>query len=171
MYSLIYAPHESLVTSVSRMTDDPTERLSIGNELVRIMEKSNGLGLAANQIDYDGSVFSMYIDQRPVALYNPAITWLSSEQLLAEEGCLSEPGLHLKIKRSAKISAAWQDIEGNTFTRDFDGIESRVFQHEFDHLCGIMFTDRAGDVKIQMARKKQRQRMLRAAERIAANIT
>jgi peptide deformylase len=169
MYNLIYAPHKSLTKYVSDMTDDVNERHCIGEELIHIMEKHNGMGLAANQIDYDGRVFSMYIEQQPVVLYNPVITWLSSEQILAQEGCLSDPGLYLKVKRSAKITAAWQDIQGQTFTRDLEGIECRVFQHEFDHLCGIMFTDRIGDVKLKMARKKQKQKMLRAVERIASN--
>ena len=73
-----------------------------------------------------------------------------------EEGCLSFPNLWLKVARSDKITASYLDNTGKQCIIELEGIDSRCFQHEMDHLDGITFTEYVSDLKLQMARKKQR---------------
>jgi len=92
----------------------------------------------------------------PFALFNPVIKEASSELVLDEEGCLSYPGLYLKVKRPSWVLAEYQDSKGNTHEIKVDGYISKCFQHELDHLNGVCFVDRVSQMKLQLAMKKLR---------------
>jgi peptide deformylase len=79
-----------------------------------------------------------------------------NDNVEGEEGCLSFPNLWLKVKRNNKITAAYLDNTGKQCIIELEGIDSRCFQHELDHLDGITFTEYVSDLKLRMARKKQR---------------
>jgi peptide deformylase len=134
-------------------------RLALRNHMTRLLERYHGLGLAANQINLDASVFVMvdyYNSAEPLFCINPAVHEVSDHQVLMTEGCLSEPDLYLKVKRPAEIKVSWETIEGERAVRELDGMRARIFLHEYDHLCGILFTDRVGRAKLDAARRKQR---------------
>jgi peptide deformylase len=73
-----------------------------------------------------------------------------------EEGCLSHPGLFVKIKRPRRIKVRYTEPNGHTTTRVFDGITARVFQHELDHLNGVNYQQRANKLHLEQARKKKK---------------
>src|SRR5438270_293167 len=83
--------------------------------LVRTMEEHNGLGLSANQVGLDARVFVMR-GKPPIACFNPRIVDVSDEEVLLEEGCLSFPGLYVKLKRPIHIRVRYQDADGETHT-------------------------------------------------------
>ena len=86
--------------------------------------------------------------------FNPEIIWVSEETSLEEEGCLSYPNLYLKIRRPVSIKVTYEDVNENTISQGFDGLESRIFQHEYDHVDGIDFTDKASPLVLKRAKKK-----------------
>jgi peptide deformylase len=88
-----------------------------------------------------------------IGCFNPKIVDFSSETVLLEEGCLSDPGLFVKIKRPKKIKARYTLPNGETVTKVFDGITARCYQHELDHLNGLLYTSRANAYHLEKAKK------------------
>lgn len=78
---------------------------------------------------------------------NPVITKLSKDKVLVDEGCLSVRPLYGKIKRAKKATIQAYDEQGNKFTRGASGLLAQIFQHECDHLEGVLFIDKATDLK------------------------
>ena len=129
---------------------DPVD---LSQSLVSLMRKEMGYGLAANQVGLPLKMF--VLDGEPAyAVFNPRITYFGEEEILLEEGCLSYPGLALKIKRPRFIRVRFRDPYGDYVTKQFDGITARVFQHEFDHINGVDFTQKVSKLKRDMAIKK-----------------
>jgi peptide deformylase len=129
----------------------------IEREMLELMRASNGIGLAANQIGLLRRVFVMKLtDGREMGFFNPTILIGDNADIETDEGCLSFPNLWLKVKRSDKITAMYVDNTGKQCIIELEGLDSRCFQHELDHLDGITFTEYVSELKLKMARKKQR---------------
>ncbi len=115
------------------------------------MIDNGGIGLAANQVNTDLSIF--VIDKKlasennvPEVFFNPEITEYSKAQDEMEEGCLSIPGYDANIKRSKKIKIKAVDENGNKIKLKARGFLARVLQHETDHLHGITIKNRDSDL-------------------------
>lgn len=155
-------PHQSLAISSDSWdfnTDQNPDQLE--QEMIDFMIKNHGIGLAANQIGLTKRVFVMGSYNipgfpKPFALFNPLIIEKSQEMVLDQEGCLSYPGLYLKIKRPSWVVAAYQDSSGTVKEVKIDGYLSKCFQHELDHLNGICFVDKVSKMKLNLAMKKIR---------------
>ena len=129
----------------------------IEQEMLKTMKASNGIGLAGNQVGLLRRVFVMKLqDGRELGFFNPTILVGDNEFVEDNEGCLSFPNLWLKVPRHNKISAMYLDNTGKRCIIELEGIDSRCFQHELDHLDGITFTEHVSDLKLKMAQKKQR---------------
>jgi peptide deformylase len=129
----------------------------IESEMLETMRSSNGIGLAANQVGLLRRVFVMKLqDGREIGCFNPWIMFGDNDKITGEEGCLSFPNLWLKVKRDNKIIASYLDNTGKQCIIELEGIDARCFQHELDHLDGVTFTEYVSDLKLQLARKKQR---------------
>lgn len=130
-------------------------------DMIEFMKANNGIGLAANQIGLGVRVFVMGSDTmpdlpKPFALFNPEIIEASDDMVLDQEGCLSFPGIWLTIKRPARVRVRYQDSKGEVHEDQFEGLMSKCFQHELDHLNGVCFVDKVSKLKLQLAIKKQR---------------
>ena len=77
---------------------------------------------------------------------------------MGDEGCLSFPDLWLKVKRPVNVKVKYHDIDGVLVEKEFTGMSSRVFQHELDHLNGITFDTKVGELSLQMAKDKRKKR-------------
>jgi peptide deformylase len=129
----------------------------IEREMLALMKTSNAIGLSGNQVGLLRRVFVMKLaDGREIGCFNPWIMHGDNDQVDGDEGCLSFPNLWLKVKRNIKITAAYLDNTGKQCIIELEGIDARCFQHELDHLEGITFTEHVSNLKLQMARKKQR---------------
>jgi peptide deformylase len=129
----------------------------VEREMLDIMRASNGIGLAANQVGLLRRVFVMKLaDGREIGCFNPWIMFGDNNKIEGNEGCLSFPNLWLKVERHNKITAAYLDNTGKQCIIELEGIDARCFQHELDHLDGITFTEYVSNLKLNMARKKQR---------------
>lgn len=122
--------------------------------LMQIMNDHNAVGLAANQVGIPLRVFVMRNTPENFVCFNPKIVYHSPETELQEEGCLSFPGIDVKIKRSKNIRVRFQVPSGETISMSFDGLTARVFQHELDHLDGKLFFNRANKYHRDLAFKK-----------------
>jgi peptide deformylase len=157
-------PHESLVeksTPWNFATDGDAEQLE--NDMIDFMISAKGIGLAANQIGMTKQVFVIGSNNipgfpMPFAVFNPKIINVSEDLTLDQEGCLSYPDLWLAIKRPAKIQVEYQNSKGDIIEAEMDGLVSRCFQHEFDHLNGICFVDKVSQMKLNLAMKRIRKR-------------
>jgi peptide deformylase len=128
---------------------DPVE---LYKDLAETMIDAEGMGLSANQIGVRTRMFVMRAEN-VIGVINPKIIDVSSEMVTLEEGCLSYPNLWVKIKRPKKIKVRFTNPDGQTETRVFDGMSARVFQHELDHLDGVLHVKRANKFHLEQARK------------------
>ncbi len=112
------------------------------DEMMRVMRKANGIGLAAPQLGISQRVIVIAPhDYKPTALINPKIIKAEGEQI-GQEGCLSIPGLYGDVKRFDYVEVEAMDRKGRELVFELEGMPARVVQHEIDHLDGILFTDK-----------------------------
>jgi peptide deformylase len=129
------------------------------NDLVLFMRtmmvKNRGIGLAAPQVGFD---FQAFVAQLPLddgsgyrgkfyAFFNPKIVSTSKKTLNEDEGCLSVPGCYGTVPRADKIILEGRDKNRRKITVKAEGFLAKIFQHEIDHLNGVLFTDKSKNVK------------------------
>jgi peptide deformylase len=139
---VVKIPDPVLRTKATAVVKVSKKTQLIIDDMMRIMRKANGVGLAAPQIGISQRIIVIAPDgTRPTALINPRI--LSSEgEYLGQEGCLSIPGLYGDVTRPATIEFEALDRKGKLMRYTVEGMESKVIQHEIDHLDGILFIDK-----------------------------
>ena len=121
------------------------DRHHLSRVLIDNMIHHEGIGISANQIGIWERAFAMVRDlenNEVMVCFNPRIVKSYAEEVEMEEGCLSYPDLFLKIKRPDKIVVKYEDEDKKTHKLKLQGLASRVFQHEYDHMEGIDFTQR-----------------------------
>ena len=128
-------------------------------DMIALMSKEQGLGLAANQIGITKRFFAIGHDsfdtfQKPAIIWNPLILNASEEKVIDVEGCLSFPGIFVKIERPKEIEVQYETTQRKTKFAKLDGMEAKCFQHELDHLEGITFNKRVSKLKWDMATKR-----------------
>jgi peptide deformylase len=116
-------------------------------EMHQVMKKADGIGLSANQIGLPYRLFVAEVrgaqgERKFYAVFNPEIEKISSEKSTSEEGCLSIPNLYGEVSRAAQIVLRGLDKNGKPLKIKAWGLLARVFQHEVDHLNGILFIDK-----------------------------
>lgn len=109
--------------------------------MLQAMYKAPGLGLAAPQIGVQKQIFVYDIDGEPITLINPRIIESRGEWVY-DEGCLSIPGLYVEMLRPKEVLLEAVDLAGNTIQVEADELLARLFQHELDHLNGVLMFDR-----------------------------
>ena len=119
------------------------------------MVKNDGLGLSANQVGQPYRVFVMRTGEKPYAVFNPRIVDLSNNELSMKEGCLSFPLLYLNVKRPDSVRIRFQNEDGETRTEKFIGMTARIALHEFDHMLGKVYTQKASSYETQRAIRKR----------------
>lgn len=117
----------------------------IVDDLKETMHENNGIGLAAPQVGILKRIFVIETEDQEIEMINPRILDISGEQT-GEEGCLSVPGRIGTVKRPTYIRMEGLDRQGNPIEVEGVGLLAVVLSHEFDHLEGILFTERASDI-------------------------
>lgn len=113
-------------------------------EMIETMKLENGIGIAAPQIGVKERVIIVDMpDAGPTAFFNPEILEKSFKMIDSEEGCLSVPGVWGLVKRHRSVKVRLTDKTGKTTEERFNELYSTVFQHEIDHLDGVLFIDKA----------------------------
>jgi peptide deformylase len=163
MYKIVKFPNEILRQKIADwdFNNCPEDPVQLEKNLIETMFANNGIGLSANQVGLPYRVFVMGhkdIPENAQAFFNPMVLKTVDEIKELEEGCLSFPGIFVKIKRPTKILARWQNSQGEYQESEFTGYDCKCFLHELDHLEGIVFQDRASSLKWSMAIKKLNKR-------------
>ena len=130
---------------------------SLADTMIATMYEAPGVGLAANQIGVQKRLFVYDKGDGPVVVVNPVIVESSGEWTY-EEGCLSVPGLSWEITRANAVHLVGFDLEGNELSVEADELEGRIFQHEMDHLNGVLLIERLDADQRREAKKILRQR-------------
>jgi peptide deformylase len=149
----------AVAVPVERFDEDLAQE---AESMGRLMHDALGVGLAATQLGilHRVLVYQAYADDPVAVLVNPEIEWRSDELELAEEGCLSLPGVHVEVERNAAIRVRARDAAGDEIEVDAEGLEARVIQHEIDHLDGVLVLDR-----ISREARRDAMRAMREAQR------
>jgi len=120
----------------------PKQNLKLAQQLFQLMLKEQGIGLAANQAGINYRVFVMLINDIPYHCFNPEILQSDGELVSFNEGCLSFKNERCEIIRPNKILVKYYSAHGVETIKELQGLASRCFQHELDHLNGITMHDR-----------------------------
>lgn len=144
-----------------RLDGDPSELIK---EMAKVMFMQGGIGLAAPQCGVKKRIFIMGNPEELIACINPKVVALSEERATSQEGCLSFPNLWLNVKRPSTVKVSYQNVLGEETEAELDGLHARVFLHEFDHLMGITFDQRASVLGLAMAkdRRKKKQKKIKS---------
>ncbi len=117
--------------------------LKLANDMIDAVtnEEFSGVGLAAPQIGVSKRVIVVNFEDKPQIYINPEIEILDNQQVEHEEGCLSVYSIPCSIKRTKKIRVSAEDLKGKKIKLEVEGMMARIFQHEIDHLDGILIVD------------------------------
>jgi peptide deformylase len=136
--------------------DDSLRQLAA--DMAETMYAAPGVGLAAPQVGVSSRLLVIDCSARDegpglLSVVNPEILE-SDGELFDEEGCLSVPGYYANVARKERVKVRFQDLQGESRTLEAEGLWAVAFQHEIDHLDGILFVDRLSPLKKSMFRKK-----------------
>ena len=129
-------PGHQLTTEPCRDAID-TDFPAIRDMVATVLATSNGVGLAAPQIGCNARMFLLLNNGIPVVFINPQLIARSVEMQTDKEGCLSEPGRFVPIKRHLAVWVRWWDQDGKEHEKSFIKFPARIIQHEMDHLDGF----------------------------------
>lgn len=149
-------PEKVLKTKAKLISEVTPEIHKLAKDMIDTMWAEKGVGLAANQVGVLKQIFVASDDQvkgKEQVYLNPKI--VKKEGIVKEfEGCLSVPELYEPVKRAKRVVLRAMTLDGKTVEIKAGGLLSRIFQHETDHLNGILFVDRLGVIKSRVAKIK-----------------
>jgi peptide deformylase len=138
--------------------DESLEHLA--EEMMRVMREAEGVGLAANQIGRLKRIFVAAHEDEQYAIVNPEIEVRSETTEKDIEGCLSIPETRVEVERPTSVTVSGQDPSGEPVRVEAEGLLARIFQHEIDHLDGVLILDRTDRESRKNAMREMRERML-----------
>ncbi len=137
---VVKIPDPVLYQAAGEVTKIGKKQLLLIDDMIRIMKKANGVGLAAPQVGILQRIIVIAPDgMRPTALINPRVV-KSDGEFIGQEGCLSIPGLYGDVTRPAYVEVEALDRKGREVVFEMEDMPAKVVQHEIDHLDGILFT-------------------------------
>ena len=154
---------DPVLRKVAAEIDDVDGKLvKLVDDMLETMYAEPGIGLAAPQVGVGRRLFVYDIGEGPEAIVNPVIAESRGEWVY-EEGCLSVPGLYWEIVRPKEIHLTGYDLDGNEVSVEADELLARLFQHELDHLDGVMLIDHLDDATRKAAMRLLREKFVDAA--------
>lgn len=144
MRSLVLYPDPILKKRAMAIAEITPEIRKLGEYMLETMRAHQGVGLAGPQVGVSQRVIVVQDGDKAIVCVNPEITRQSRETSVQEEGCLSIPTIFLLIRRPVRITVVYQDLDGKQIRKNTAGLTARIFQHEIDHLNGILIINRLG---------------------------
>lgn len=148
-----------LRSPASAVTQFDDTLVALAADMRETMLAAPGVGLAAPQVGVPRRLFTFDAGEEAGAYANPKVVWRSEETQEGEEGCLSIPGIYFPVVRAMRVRIHGQELDGAGFEREAEGFLARIFQHEIDHLDGVLFVDR-----LDSERRREAMRTIREAE-------
>lgn len=139
---LVLYPNSFLRINTKEVTEFNDELRRYVEDMCYVLQKIGGVGLAAPQVGWDARVFVCNYGDEFFAFINPEIVSHSEETNESVEACLSIPGISPKITRYNEITYKAKTVEGDDVSASLDGYSARIFQHELDHLYGLLIVDK-----------------------------
>ena len=149
-----------LKTRAAKVKEFDEALLRLTEEMLVTMREREGVGLAANQVGRLRRVLVAGIEEDEYALVNPVIEARSDETEVLAEGCLSIPGIQVDVERPVRVTVSGQNADGEEIRFEAKGLLARVFQHEVDHLDGVLILDRTDRESRKAALREWRKRLL-----------
>ena len=163
MIQVFQYPHETLSQISTNWTEDDSiqgysDLEKFESDMIKLMLDERGMGLAANQIGITKRFFAIGHEsfdtfQKHAIIWNPQVINSSKEKVIDVEGCLSFKDIFVKVERPKIVEVQYETTQGKTRFATLDGMESKCFQHELDHLDGITFNKRVSKLRWDMAKK------------------
>jgi peptide deformylase len=158
-------------TRVAEVTDEIRQ---LAADMIEVMYDEPGIGLAAPQVGQAIRLIVMDtewtgegVEKQPAVMVNPEIVSREGE-ITWNEGCLSVPDFTADVERSARVRVRYQDLDGNAHEEDVEELRAVCFQHEIDHLDGVLFIDRISRLKRSLYVQKRKRALERELEEAAA---
>ncbi len=162
IYKLLDPKHPLVQSELPEFVDsDQTDRKELLDNMIETMKHYGGIGLSANQVGLPYRMFVFGDNDNYVPCFNPKIISESEIQIPIEEGCLSFPGLFIKIYRPDTCYVQFEDENKSIHNDNFTGLVCRIFQHEMDHMNGIDFRTRATRMNFNKANRKRKRGLLK----------
>ena len=153
----------------SEVTDIDGKLAKLADDMLATMYEAPGLGLAAPQVGVQKRLFVYDVGEGPMTIVNPEIVETHGEWAY-DEGCLSIPGLAFELLRPKEVHLKGYDLDGNEVSIEADELLARAFQHEMDHLDGVLFIERLDDDTRKAAMRIIREQRLTAADLADADL-
>ena len=155
---IVKYPHPTLRYEAKTIKRVDAELRRVIREMFDLMYAAQGVGLAATQIDVPLRLFVVNLEAKPgegeeLVFINPVVSHPKGGEE-AEEGCLSLPGLYGPVWRPKQVRVTAYNLAGQEMKRDVTGLFARAVQHEFDHLNGVLFTDRVTEENLESMRER-----------------
>ena len=155
--SIVLFPAPVLRRRAAEVAAVDQEIRDLVEDMFRVMKEEDGAGLAAPQVGESLRIFVVAArpdDQEPARAYlNPVIEAMQGDLVPWNEGCLSLPGIRGDIRRPPAVTLRWTELDGTTQVRTDDAMLARIWQHELDHLDGVLIVDRMTPVDRLRARQ------------------
>lgn len=149
-----------LKTRAAKVKEFDDALLRLTEEMLVTMHDREGVGLAANQVGRLRRVLVAAVEEDEYVVVNPVIEAFSDETEVLAEGCLSIPGIQVEVERPVAITLSGQDAAGEDLRLEVEGLLARVFQHEVDHLDGVLILDRTDRESRKAALREWREHLL-----------
>jgi peptide deformylase len=153
----------------AEVSDIDGKLAKLAEDMLATMYEAPGLGLAAPQVGVQKRLFVYDVGDGPMTIVNPAIVESRGEWAY-DEGCLSIPGLAFELVRPKEVHLTGYDLDGNEVSIEADELLARAFQHEMDHLDGVLFLERLDDDARKAAMRIIREQRLTAADLADADL-
>lgn len=122
------------------------------------MKELGGVGLSANQVGLNLRMFVLGAGDVKMSVFNPEIIDTSDEHVSLDEGCLSFPGIYVKVSRPVSCKVRFKNTKNETIEQELSGLTARIFLHEYDHMLGVTFKSKVSQMKWDMASKRKQKR-------------
>ncbi|MCP3969511.1 MAG: peptide deformylase [Rhodobacteraceae bacterium] len=158
--NIIIHPDPRLKKHCAQVPEISAGLRKLADDMLQTMYDAPGIGLAAPQV---GELIRLIVMDavkeegaaaRPMALFNPEVTWVSEEMNTYEEGCLSIPEQFAEVERPAEVRVRWTNVDGKQQQEQFGGLWATCVQHEIDHLDGKLFIDYLKPLRRQMITRR-----------------
>ena len=158
LIKIYHYPEPVLSMKAEPIADIDDALRQLATNMIETMYAAPGIGLAAPQVGVSKRLIVLDCGSREeesqlIVAINPEIIESDGESF-EEEGCLSVPGYYCKIKRKERVTVCYLDLDGAEQTLDTEGLEAVAFQHEIDHLNGVLFVDHLSSLKRALFKKK-----------------
>jgi peptide deformylase len=149
-----------LKTRAARVEDFDESLERLAEDMLATMREQEGVGLAANQVGRLKRILVAAVEDEEYVLVNPVIEEVSETTETGPEGCLSIPGIQVEVERPTGITISAQEPSGEPIKIETEGLLARIFQHEVDHLDGVLILDRTDRASRKAAMREWRERLL-----------